>query len=59
VWWHTPLIPALRRLKQEDHMFHSSMDYALIYRPAWTHSEKLKKTKQNKKWDKRSYLVIA
>jgi hypothetical protein len=25
VWWHTPVMPALRRLKQEDHDFQASL----------------------------------
>jgi hypothetical protein len=24
VWWHTPVIPALRRLRLEDHEFEAS-----------------------------------
>jgi hypothetical protein len=27
VWWHTPVIPALRRLRWEDHEFEASLDY--------------------------------
>jgi hypothetical protein len=27
VWWYTPIIPALRRLRQEDHKFKASLDY--------------------------------
>jgi hypothetical protein len=26
-WWHTPVIPALRRLRQEDHEFEASQSY--------------------------------
>jgi hypothetical protein len=31
VWWGTPVSPALRRLKQEDHKFKATLDY--IVRP--------------------------
>jgi hypothetical protein len=30
-WWDTPVIPALRRLRQEDHKFEVNLDY--IARP--------------------------
>jgi hypothetical protein len=26
-WWHMPIIPALGRLKQEDHKFEASLGY--------------------------------
>jgi hypothetical protein len=26
-WWHAPVIPALRRLRQEDHKFEASLGY--------------------------------
>jgi hypothetical protein len=26
-WWHTPVIPALRRLRQKDHKFEASLCY--------------------------------
>jgi hypothetical protein len=38
VWWHTPVISALRRLKQEDCEFDVSLNY--IVRPC---SQKEKK----------------
>jgi hypothetical protein len=28
-WWCTPVIPALRRLRQEDHEFEASLDYTV------------------------------
>jgi hypothetical protein len=31
MWWFAPVIPALRRLRQEDHAFKASMNY--IARP--------------------------
>jgi hypothetical protein len=31
VWWYTPVIPALRKLRQEDHKFKVSLGY--IERP--------------------------
>lgn len=27
VWWHTPVILALGRLRQEGHVFQASLDY--------------------------------
>jgi hypothetical protein len=27
VWWYTPVIPELRRLRQEDHKFKVSLGY--------------------------------
>jgi hypothetical protein len=27
VWWCTPVIPALGKLRQEDHEFEASLDY--------------------------------
>jgi hypothetical protein len=40
VWWPTPVIPSLRRLKQEDQVFETSLGY--IARPC------LKNNKLNK-----------
>jgi hypothetical protein len=28
-WWYTPVIPALRRLRQKDHKFKASLDYTI------------------------------
>jgi hypothetical protein len=41
-WWHTRIIPALRRLRQEDHEFETSLVY--IVRPL--SASKLKKKKK-------------
>jgi hypothetical protein len=38
-WWHTPLIPALRRLKQKDHKFEASLGY--IARPSLKKKKKV------------------
>lgn len=27
VWWHTPVIPALEKLRQEDHKLEASLGY--------------------------------
>jgi hypothetical protein len=35
VWWVTPVIPALRRLRQEDPEFESSLGYVASSRPTW------------------------
>jgi hypothetical protein len=32
VWWYVPVIPALWRLRQEDHEFKASIDYATAQR---------------------------
>jgi hypothetical protein len=29
VWWYTPVIPALRKLRQEDHMFEAGLGYII------------------------------
>jgi hypothetical protein len=29
MWWHTPVITALRRLRQEDHEFEVSLGYVV------------------------------
>jgi hypothetical protein len=43
-WWYTPVIPALRRWRQEDKKFETSLDY--VARPC------LKNTRQKKcEWD--------
>jgi hypothetical protein len=26
-WWHTPIIPILKRWREEDHKFEASLDY--------------------------------
>jgi hypothetical protein len=41
VWWYIPVIPALRRLKQEECGFQASLDF--IMKPC------LKKIKKKKK----------
>jgi hypothetical protein len=34
-WWYTPIIPALRRLRQqEDHKFETRLGYIISSRPA-------------------------
>jgi hypothetical protein len=43
-WWHTCIIPAIRRLKQEDPQFKASLSYM---RPCL----KITKGKQNKTLD--------
>jgi hypothetical protein len=34
-WWCIPVIPAFRRLKQEDHEFETSVGYIVSFRLAW------------------------
>lgn len=37
VWWHTPITPALGRLRQEDWCkYEAGLGYTLGSRPAWT-----------------------
>jgi hypothetical protein len=35
IWWYTPVIPALRRLRQEDLKFQARLGYLMNSRPAW------------------------
>jgi hypothetical protein len=44
VWWCTPVIPALRRLREEDQELEASLGY--LVRP---YLKTPQKTKQNKK----------
>jgi hypothetical protein len=37
-WWHTPIILALRRLRQEDHEFQTSLGH--IMRPYFKKAKK-------------------
>jgi hypothetical protein len=34
-WWYTPVISALRGLKQKNHKFEASLYYILSLKPAW------------------------
>jgi hypothetical protein len=34
-WWYKPIIPGLRRLREEDHKFKDSLDYIVNSRLAW------------------------
>jgi hypothetical protein len=43
-WWFTPIIPALRRLRQEDHEFKASLGY--IARPCLKNKPKEPKPKK-------------
>jgi hypothetical protein len=31
VRWHTPIIPELRRLRQENHQFQDSLGYTVLF----------------------------
>jgi hypothetical protein len=42
MWWHTPKIPAFRRLRQEDHEFKTSLGYTA--RPCLKNKVKCKPT---------------
>jgi hypothetical protein len=35
VWWHTPVFPTLRRLRQKDLKFKASIGHTENSRPAW------------------------
>jgi hypothetical protein len=47
VWWHTSIITALRRLRQEDHEFEASLWY--IDPGSWLQKKK-KKRAEALKW---------
>jgi hypothetical protein len=38
MWWYTPVIPALRRMRQEDYQLKASLGY--IDRPCLNHPPK-------------------
>jgi hypothetical protein len=44
-----PVIPALGRVKQEDHNFEASLGYIVSSRPAWTVRPPISKKKKEKK----------
>jgi hypothetical protein len=46
VKWYTPIIPALRRLRQEDHKFKARQGYMVTPCP-----NQKNKTKQNLGWE--------
>jgi hypothetical protein len=53
VWWYMPTIPALEKLRQEDHEFESSPGYIVNSRTTWAIeqdpiSKKKKKPKRKK-----------
>jgi hypothetical protein len=35
VWWYKPIIPTLRRLRQENFEFKASPTNTMSFRPAW------------------------
>lgn len=35
-WWHTPIISALGRQRQDNQKFKAILGYILSLRPAWT-----------------------
>jgi hypothetical protein len=41
VWWGTPAIPTLRRLRQEDHEFKANLGY--ISRPSFRNKKQKQK----------------
>jgi hypothetical protein len=53
VWWCTPVISALGRLKQEDLEFEANLDYRV--RPCL--KKKKIQNQINKKWSNGSFLV--
>jgi hypothetical protein len=46
--WYTPLIPALKRLKQEDHEFEASLGYKARFEDCLGYSDSILKNKQTK-----------
>jgi hypothetical protein len=47
-WWLSSIIPALGRLKQEDHEFEASLNY--IVRPCFKTKRKERKKKKTPEW---------
>jgi hypothetical protein len=50
VWWYTPVVPALRKLKQEEQKFEASLGYISLSQ------KKKKKKKREKKRKKENHL---
>jgi hypothetical protein len=47
-WWHTPVIPALGRLRQENHEFEASLGYIPSSRSTWAVNKTLSQKQTNK-----------
>lgn len=50
MWWHTPVIPTLAGIRQENHEFKASLGYRACLIPAWTTAclKKQNRVKQSK-----------
>jgi hypothetical protein len=45
-WWFTPVIPALRRLRQEDLKLKASLGFIMSSQPIWVTNNMFPQTKQ-------------
>lgn len=49
MWWHTPIILALGRLRQKEYEFENSLGYIVSFRPARIGYTGIKSQKKKKK----------
>jgi hypothetical protein len=52
VWWHTPVIPALGKLRQEDHEFKAKLGYLTGSGAVWAIKPVSKKKEEKEKVEK-------
>lgn len=61
VWWHTPVVPALRRCNLEDHQFKTCLGYIARVNTAWATRQSVLSVGNKHKLDLifPSYLTVS